>query len=57
MFWLALLLATARERLVESAQHAAPSIKVWGGRVLLGVGVWFIALGIFADFFAEVFSV
>ena len=57
MFSLALLLAAARERTVEAIQNGAPSVKRWGGRVLLAVGAWFIALGVFADFFADVFPV
>lgn len=32
-------------------------MKRWGGRILLAVGAWFIALGIFAEFFAEIFPV
>jgi hypothetical protein len=34
----------------------APVIKRWGGRILVLVGVGFL-LGIFADFFADVFTV
>jgi hypothetical protein len=32
-------------------------VKRWGGWVLAGVGGWFIALAVFADFFADVFPV
>ena len=57
MFALALALAAAQERTVEAMRAGAPAVKRWGGRVLVLVGVWFIALGVFADFFADVFTV
>jgi len=57
MFTLAVLLATARERLVDTIKDGAPTIKGWGGRILIAVGTWFIALGILADYFSEVFPV
>jgi hypothetical protein len=57
MFALALVLAAAQERTVEAMRAGAPAVKRWGGRVLVLVGVWFIALGVFADFFADVFTV
>ena len=57
MFALALVLAAAQERTVEAMRAGARAVKRWGGRVLVLVGVWFIALGVFADFFADVFTV
>lgn len=57
MFGLALLLATARERAVDSMRHGAPTVKRWGGWILIAVGAWLITLGTFADFFADVFPV
>lgn len=57
MFALAVLLASARERLVESIQRGAPTVKRWGGTVLMVVGAWFVVLGVFAGFFADVFPV
>ncbi len=57
MFTVAIMLATAREQLVDGIQQGAPTIKRWGGRVLIAVGKWFIALGVFAGFFAELFPV
>lgn len=57
MFTLAILLGTGREQLIDSIRDSAPTIKRWGGRVLITVGGWFIALGLFADFFANVFPV
>ncbi len=57
MFTLALLLATARERLVDTIKGGAPTIKTWGGRILIAVGIWFILLGSFAGFFSDIFPV
>lgn len=57
MFTLAILLATTRERLVDNIAAGTPTIKRWGGRILIAVGAWFIALGVFADFFANIFAV
>jgi cytochrome c biogenesis protein CcdA len=57
MFALALLLAAAQERTAEALRAGAPAIKRWGGRVLVLVGAWLVALGVFADFFSDVFSV
>ena len=57
MFTLALTIGAAQQRTVDAMKAGAPTVKRWGGRVLLGVGAWFIALGVFADFFADVFPV
>ncbi len=57
LFGAALGVAVAQERLVERVQASAPTIKRWGGLVLLAVGAWFIALGIFATTFAGLFPV
>ncbi|MEQ8440117.1 MAG: hypothetical protein RIB65_21695 [Ilumatobacter fluminis] len=57
MFALALLLAAAREHVVDSLQQGAPTVKRWGGRILVVVGAWLITLGAFAHFFADVFPV
>ncbi len=57
LFTLALVLAAAQERTVEAMKAGAPAVKRWGGRILLGVGGWLIALAVFADFFAELFPV
>lgn len=55
MFTLATVIASARETLVERMREGAPTIKAWGGRVLVVVGLWFVALGVFSGFFADVF--
>lgn len=57
MFTLALSLATAQERTVTAMQVGAPTVKRWGGRILVLVGTWFILLATFADFFARIFPV
>jgi hypothetical protein len=57
MFALALAIALAQERTVQSIQSRAPAVKRWGGRILLLVGAWFVALGVFAGFFADLFPV
>lgn len=57
MFTLALTVGAAQERTVEAMRAGSPAIKRWGGCILLLVGAWFIALGTFADFFADVFPV
>jgi TRAP-type C4-dicarboxylate transport system permease large subunit len=56
-FAAAFAVALAKERVTERIRAGAPTIKRWGGYVLVLVGVWFIALGVFADFFARVFPV
>jgi len=57
MFALALLVGSAQQRTVDALKANAPKVKRWGGRVLVTVGVWFVALGVFATFFADVFPV
>jgi hypothetical protein len=57
MFALAVLVATAQHGAVEAVQAGAPAVKQWGGRILLVVGAWLIALAVFAGFFARVFPV
>jgi cytochrome c biogenesis protein CcdA len=57
LFALALALATAQDRTVRAMREGAPAVKRWGGRILIAVGVWFLALSIFAGFFARVFPV
>ena len=57
MFSLAVAIATAQERLVDALRANVGRVKRWGGWILTGVGVWLMALGAFADFFATVFPV
>lgn len=57
MFALALLLAAAREGIVDGMTRGAPTVKRWGGWVLVVVGAWFVVLAVFADAFADLFPV
>ena len=49
--------AVVQEAVASRLTAAAPSMKRWGGIVLVVVGLWFVALGLFAETFAEVFPV
>lgn len=53
MFILALAVALAQESLVSRLRANTEQIKIWGGRILAAVGVWLIALAIWADFFIQ----
>jgi cytochrome c-type biogenesis protein len=57
MFTLALTLASAQERVVQGMVAGAPTVKRWGGRILLIVGGWFIVVAIFASTFSPLFDV
>ncbi len=57
MFTAAFTVSRAQEATVERIQATAPKIKRWGGAVLVAVGLWFISLAVFADFFAQIFPV
>lgn len=50
-------MALAQEGVTARIMTGAPTVKRWGGYVLIVVGAWFIALGVFADFFARVVPV
>ena len=49
--------ALAQERVTQRIGASAPTVKRWGGYVLVIVGLWFVALSLFADFFARFFPV
>lgn len=57
MFGLVYAVAAAQDELVDRLRAGAPTVKRWGGGLLLLVGIWMISLGAFADFFAGVFPV
>lgn len=57
VFALALVIAAAQERVAAAMKEGAPAVKRWGGRVLVLVGAWLVALAVFADFFAGIFPV
>lgn len=49
--------ARAQDATVERLRAQAPTVKRWGGWVLVGVGIWFVALALFAEAFASLFAV
>lgn len=49
--------AKAQDQTIERIRAQAPRVKKWGGWVLVTVGTWFLALAVFADFFAGIFPV
>jgi hypothetical protein len=57
MYTAAFTVSRAQETTVQRIQASAPSVKKWGGAVLIVVGVWFVSLAVFADFFAQFFPV
>ena len=57
IFILAVAIATAQERFVSTLRAGVGQVKQWGGRLLILVGLWLIALSIWADFFAQFFPV
>lgn len=56
-FTAAFVVAFAEEELTNRLQAGAPAVKRWGGVVLIVVGMWFVALGVFANAFARIFPV
>jgi hypothetical protein len=57
LFGASFVVVGARETTLERVRASAPTIKRWGGYVLIVVGAWFVALGIWADTFAALFPV
>jgi cytochrome c biogenesis protein CcdA len=57
MFTLALAVAAAQDRMVAAVRARVAEVKRWGGWILIFVGVWFILLAVFADFFGRLFPV
>ncbi len=57
LFTAAFTVARAQQSTIERITAQAPVIKRWGGWILIGVGLWFVALAVFADFFANLFPV
>lgn len=57
LFGAAVAVAGAQQRTIERIAAQAPAVKRWGGWILMAVGAWFIALALFADFFADLFPV
>ncbi len=57
LFGAAVAVARLTEETLKRVAAQAPTIKRWGGAVLLAVGVWLLALAAFTDFFIELFPV
>ena len=57
LFAASFLVVGARETTLGRVRASAPAIKRWGGYVLIVVGAWFAALGIWAEAFANLFPV
>ncbi|MGH3442911.1 MAG: hypothetical protein ACRDUY_12900 [Nitriliruptorales bacterium] len=57
LFAASLGVAVAQEAVVQRVRAAGPTVKRWGGWVLVVIGTWFVALGVFADTFARIFPV
>lgn len=53
----ALIVAGAQVVVAARVQAHAPAVKRWSGVALIVVGVWLLALAVFADFFAGLFPV
>jgi cytochrome c biogenesis protein CcdA len=47
----------SQEATVEQFSAATPSIKRWGGWVLIAVGTWFVLLSVFSGTFSDVLPV
>lgn len=57
MFVVTTVLWTTQERIVDDLRASLVQVKVWGSWVLIAVGLWLIALAIWADWFARFFAV
>ena len=57
VFAASLAVSTVEDRTIESIRAQAPTVKRWGGGILVTVGAWLLLLAVFADFFAELFAV
>lgn len=57
VFAAALTISLVEQQTVDRIRAQAPSVKRWGGGILVAVGAWLILLAIFADFSAELFPV
>ena len=53
----AVAVSISQEATVERLGAATPTIKRWGGWVLITVGTWFIALAVFSNTFKDLFPV
>jgi len=56
-FGAAAVVSWAKQGTVQRIGASAPTVKRWGGVVLVVLGAWFIATGVFAKSFARLFPV
>lgn len=57
VFSFALVVARAQEATVDAIRARAGQVKRYGGYVLIAVGLWSVALALFAEFFSHYFPV
>jgi hypothetical protein len=57
IFLLALAIATAQHGVIAFARARTHDVKRWGGWILLAVGIWFLILSFFAEWFVGLFPV
>jgi len=57
MFGLSFAVATAQEVVTRMSGVGTRVVKRWGGRIMVGVGLWLIVLALGANIFARFFSV
>lgn len=57
MFTLAALIGSAQGRAVDAMKASGPSVKRWGGGILVLVGAWLFLLGLVPHPFMHIFNV
>lgn len=57
IFGLALAIGFAQNEFIARLRAEAPQVKRWGGFVLVVVGLWTVAIGVWARFFSQFFPV
>lgn len=57
MFSLSLAVARAQEVVTRMADVGVDVVKRWGGRIMIGVGLWLVVLALGAGFFARFFPI
>lgn len=57
LFGLAIAIGLAQDEFVAKLRAETSHVKRWGGVILMVVGVWTIAISIWARFFSQFFPV
>jgi cytochrome c biogenesis protein CcdA len=57
VFVAAVAVSRAEAATIERIEAQGPTVKRWGGRVLIAVGAWFLILALFAGSFERLFPV